>query len=188
MKLHIHTVIPLTKVNGPGSRFGIWVQGCSRNCAGCFNPETHSFEQGYKLSIDELFNQVTGAAGSHSTLCGISISGGEPFEQEKGLLLLLKKIKLQTKLSVLVFTGFTLEEIKKDIAKKELLFYIDILIAGPYKESLATKELMLSSSNQKIHFLSEQYSYEDLDAGDVELIIDPEGVITLTGCSPPDIT
>ena len=30
----------LSKVNGPGNRFVLWTQGCSKGCSECFNPET----------------------------------------------------------------------------------------------------------------------------------------------------
>ena len=44
-----------SQVNSPGCRALIWVQGCLRECPGCFHPESWSFENKVLMGIDTLF-------------------------------------------------------------------------------------------------------------------------------------
>ncbi|MBU1106789.1 MAG: 4Fe-4S cluster-binding domain-containing protein [Candidatus Riflebacteria bacterium] len=71
MQLNLHAIIPISRANGPGRRFTIWFQGCSQECPGCFNPDTHSFENRLLIEPDELIAQIT----SQTDLDGITISG-----------------------------------------------------------------------------------------------------------------
>lgn len=179
MNINIHNIIPISEVNGPGKRFTFWVQGCDRNCISCFNPETHSFEKNKNINTDILFNKII----SQQKIEGISISGGEPFAQAEALLELLIKLKKQTSLSVLIFTGYTLTEIQNNTIYKKLLNYIDILVAGPYVDELKTNHTLLSSSNQQVHFFTQRYDYKSININNCEIIIDKKGIITLTGCT-----
>jgi anaerobic ribonucleoside-triphosphate reductase activating protein len=177
MFINIHHIISLTEVNGPGKRFGIWFQGCNINCNGCFNPETHYLNTGKRIQPVELLEEIT----AHKNIEGISISGGEPFLQAEGLLELLKLIKNKTGLSVLVFTGFTYEKLKDKRTTNEAITYIDLLIAGPYMAHLKTNIPLLASSNQTIHFITQRYKPYDLKIYDVEIIIEKNGLTTITG-------
>jgi anaerobic ribonucleoside-triphosphate reductase activating protein len=177
MHINIHAIIPTTTVNGPGQRFGIWVQGCHHHCKGCFNPETHNPEDGTLISIENLYQQIT----EHTTIEGISVSGGEPFEQAPALTKLLQMIHHNTNLTCLVYTGYTFEEITSQKEFSELLPYIDILIAGPFIEEQKIHQPLLSSSNQTMHLLNNRYNLEDIHTEDVEIIIADDGTITITG-------
>ncbi|MDY6970023.1 MAG: 4Fe-4S single cluster domain-containing protein [Spirochaetota bacterium] len=177
MKLRLHNIIQQTRVNGPGNRFGIWVQGCNLNCSGCFNPQTHSFDDGYEIYVDELFKQII----HYNNIEGISISGGEPLLQGETLLYLLNRITKETDLTILIYTGYTYDEIIADRIMNKLLSHIDIIIAGPYKESLKINNSVLSSSNQEVYFLTDRYTQNDLDISNTEVIIGNNGAITLTG-------
>jgi anaerobic ribonucleoside-triphosphate reductase activating protein len=84
--MRIHQILEMSNANGPGLRFVIWVQGCYRKCRGCFNSETHDPYGGYELEVSKIIEQIPLAKVS-----GITISGGEPFEQAEELLALLKK-------------------------------------------------------------------------------------------------
>ena len=50
----IHKIIEGTTVNGPGLRLGIWVQGCKRNCLGCFNEEVCIANGGTQMTIEQI--------------------------------------------------------------------------------------------------------------------------------------
>lgn len=177
MYINIHHIIPLTEVNGPGKRFSIWFQGCSINCKGCFNPETHHLNTGKKIETAALVEEIA----KQKNIDGVSISGGEPFLQVEGLIELLKLIKTKTGLSILVFTGFTLEKLREESITNDAITYIDLLIAGPYRVDLKTQIPLLASSNQKIHFITQKYKPNDLDIADIEIIIEKNGSITITG-------
>jgi anaerobic ribonucleoside-triphosphate reductase activating protein len=177
MEINIHHIIPLTEVNGPGKRFGIWFQGCNLNCKGCFNSETHPFNKGKIIQPVKLLEDIV----KQKDIEGISISGGEPFLQAEGLLELLKLIKNKTDLSILVFTGFSLEKLRENCISNEGIDYIDLLIAGPYMNNLKTNIPLLSSSNQTIHFITQRYNPSDLEISDIEIIIEKNGLTTITG-------
>lgn len=113
---------------------------------------------------------------------GVSISGGEPFQQSAGLLELVRAIRLQTRVSILVFSGYTLAEIDRQPHGKDILTYIDVLIAGRYQAADRVGEGLLSSTNQTLHLLSSRYSLSDFSAvPPIEIQIDPGGLISQTG-------
>src|SRR5262245_10990749 len=99
--LRLHAFIPFSRANGPGTRAVIWSQGCTLNCPGCFNPETHSFKGGEEVSVDDLFRRL---ASIGERIEGITISGGEPLQQLHPLLAFLRRVRGETNLSVLLFT------------------------------------------------------------------------------------
>ncbi|MFZ3073435.1 MAG: 4Fe-4S single cluster domain-containing protein [Thermodesulfobacteriota bacterium] len=178
--LNIHAVIPCSRINGPGKRLVVFFQGCGRNCAGCFNHATHSFDTAALYQADEVFERhlTTGIE-------GLTISGGEPFLQAKGLAEILKIAKERRNLTTVVYTGFTLEELKNKIPSPEALEYADVLIDGPFVESKKEKTLLArGSSNQTFHFLSDAYSIEDFSMpGKIEINIGKDGVVVETGFS-----
>ena len=90
MHIRIHKILTGSSANGPGIRNAVWFQGCTLNCPGCFNPQTHDPEDGKLITSDDLCSQLL----SPDTPCGgITISGGEPFQQPEGLLALLKELR-----------------------------------------------------------------------------------------------
>ena len=52
--MKIHRIIEGTYVNGPGFRLGVWVQGCIRNCPGCFNKDACEATGGFYMSVMEI--------------------------------------------------------------------------------------------------------------------------------------
>ncbi|MBI2413122.1 MAG: radical SAM protein [Deltaproteobacteria bacterium] len=177
-QLNIHAVIPSSRVNGPGARLVVFFQGCARLCGGCFNPETHSFGIKEFLPIDGIFERI------QTPVEGITVSGGEPFAQTEGLILLLKAAR-ERSLSTIVYTGYTIEELNKIEAAREALKYIDVLVDGPFIETEKEPTLLArGSSNQGFHFLTNRYSKEDfIMDGKVEVTIKKDGSIVETGFS-----
>ncbi len=180
--INIHSIILSSRVNGPGSRMVIWVQGCSLGCPGCFNPETHSIEDKQLIPVDDLLSQVI----AHSDgIEGLSISGGEPFQQAKPLLQLVRGINSKTDLTILVFSGYEKKEIEQIAFGPEILTCLDVLIAGRYNVALHTGRRLLGSTNQKFHFLTPRYSQTDMERiPATELIIDPRGNLVASGIRP----
>lgn len=140
-----------THLLGPYNRFVIWVHGCCFNCEGCLATNTKNgiYEV---VDIDELAQRI-----AKSSCEGITISGGEPFLQANLLLRLIKKTRLLRDIGVIIYSGFTIDEIKLDVEKYSLLSEIDILIDGKYIKALDDGRAYVGSSNQKIYFLSERY-------------------------------
>ncbi len=148
--IRIAGIIKESIVDGPGIRFVIFTQGCIHNCKNCHNPETHDLNGGYNIEIDEIFNMID----KNPLLDGITLSGGEPFLQYEESLEICKRA-VERNLSIIVYTGYTFEEIieksSKNIKLKEFLKSIDILIDGRYIDD--KRDLLLKfrgSTNQRI--------------------------------------
>lgn len=137
--------------NGVGIRATLFVSGCTHKCPGCFNEAYQDFHSGTPWSA-ETENQFM-AYVKNENVHGVTILGGEPMEQtmDDCLLRLLKRIKQETNHTIWIYSGYTFEQIMKDPKKLELLEQCDVLVDGPFIESL--KDVCLKfrgSSNQRI--------------------------------------
>jgi anaerobic ribonucleoside-triphosphate reductase activating protein len=148
--LRIAGVIDESIVDGPGIRFVVFTQGCRHNCPGCHNPHTHSFEGGSLVDVDDILKQMK----TNPLLDGITLSGGEPFEQAKALGVLAEKAKALG-YNVMTYTGYTFDYITQNKNKidgwDKLISETDILVDGRFE--LAKKNLLLKfrgSENQRI--------------------------------------
>jgi anaerobic ribonucleoside-triphosphate reductase activating protein len=180
--LNINSIIPVSEVNGPGKRFVIWFQGCNHDCTGCFNKPLQEMKNNQIISVDEMMDKIS----STVDIEGVTFSGGEPFLQVDALLELSEKIKKQL-LTIVSYTGFTLNELKNDQNPKfkEILNLMDILIDGKYSKDNRSNCIWIGSSNQRINFLSDRYSdyIEEIvgQSKEIEYFIDKSGDIILTG-------
>jgi anaerobic ribonucleoside-triphosphate reductase activating protein len=140
---------------GPGSRYAIWVQGCERRCKGCINPAGWNKEGGYYKAADDIISSIKNCKG----LTGITISGGEPFLQFKELSEIINRIKGETELDIMIYTGFKIEELLEiyGIEFKEIIKKIDIFIDGEYIQEQDTGAMYRGSDNQRIFFFSDKY-------------------------------
>lgn len=180
--LKIHAFLPLSLANGPGPRAVIWVQGCTLRCPGCFNPETHSSHGGEWLSIDDLTRRIISLG---TRVEGITLTGGEPLQQFEGTLTLLWAVRQQTKLSSILFTGYTWDEVRGMPRSPELLQCVDVLITGRYRASERLAMGLRGSANKRIHFLTSRYTGVDIDAvPPAEVIVTSSGEVLLTGVDP----
>jgi anaerobic ribonucleoside-triphosphate reductase activating protein len=107
-------------------------------------------------------------------------------EQAAGLLDLLGAVRSETELSVVLFSGFTLDQIRLHRLGPEILSHIDVLIAGPYDASQPLKRSMLGSANQRVHLLSDRYTAADIErVPAAEALVAVDGTVTISGISPP---
>lgn len=149
--------------NGPGIRVSLFVSGCSHRCPGCFNEQAWDFSYGQPFTQDTIDYIIDIL--KFDAYKGVTFLGGEPLEyvNQKGLLPLARKIKeIYPDKTIWCFTGYELE---KDIMgrmykewpeTKELLSYIDVLVDGPFIESLKNLNLVFrGSENQRIIKLPE---------------------------------
>jgi anaerobic ribonucleoside-triphosphate reductase activating protein len=177
--IRIHQKLENSKTNGPGNRAVIWVQGCTLNCPGCFNPKTHDPKGGEETSVDELIKWILSLG---DTIEGISISGGEPLQQMEPILNLLQRIAIETMLSTFMFSGYTSEEIKALPQWPTLAGALDILLCGRYDKTQKLDRGIISSANQEMLFLSKRYTPADMDnIPDNEIIILPNGETITSG-------
>jgi anaerobic ribonucleoside-triphosphate reductase activating protein len=177
--LRLHAVEPRSAANGPGTRFVIWFQGCTIGCPGCFNPETHDPHGGFTASVPELLEKMAGVE-------GVTVTGGEPFEQAEGLLALVRGVREGTRLSILVFSGLTLEEIRRRPLGPSILNHVDVLVDGRYAGRHRLSTGLRGSDNQQVNLLTDRYSVEQIESTPVgEVLVATNGRITLTGVDPP---
>jgi len=157
--LNIAQICPETRALGPGKRFVIWVQGCPFNCAGCVSPDWIPVKTANVVAVRDLARLIT----ESDDLEGITISGGEPALQGSGLASLLSIVKaVKPNLSVIAFSGFTIEQLRKkstaQVGVREFLAHLDVLIDGLYVKGLNDGLGMRGSSNQRVHFLTDRYA------------------------------
>lgn len=180
--IRVNHIIPNSKVNGPGTRFTIWFQGCSIRCKDCWNKDTWDPNAGKEITILNLIDQLYCC----SNIDGITLTGGEPLDQLDQLLIFLSMVHKEH--SIFLTSGYTREIIEKK--NKNLLNYIDILCSGPFISELKSDKLgWRGSSNQKIDILTNR-GKEQLKLGSkyrTELIIDKKDASMIaTGFSIPE--
>lgn len=178
--LNVALVVPRTEAEGPGTRFAVWVQGCPMRCVGCCNPQMLPFTPATPVSPDDLLARFLATDAE-----GLSLLGGEPFAQPEGLSHLAHGARAAGR-SVMVFTGYTLDELHKntDPSVQKLLDATDLLVDGRYDASRrTTARRWVGSDNQRMHFLTDRYSPLDpvFHAGNHVEIRVKNGEITLNG-------
>ena len=140
---------------GPGIRVGVWFQGCSIKCKGCISKHTWEFDKKYKKTIAQVIDQINYYSEIYNTK-SITISGGEPFDQNSSLYILLKKLKELKFNDILLYSGYKFNYLQKNYG--DILKYIDVLIDGPFIESKKTNKIYKGSNNQRMYILNKSLS------------------------------
>ncbi len=154
MMLRINRLhFPVT-VLGPGRRLGLWLQGCGIGCSGCVSRDTWDVAGGTAVevaSLVETCQQMTGGG-----VDGLTITGGEPFEQPVALAAFLDALagwRAAAGFDVLCYSGLPLKRLERDHAG--LLARIDALIPEPFIEAQATDAPWRGSQNQPLVLFSD---------------------------------
>ena len=149
-----------TRVNGPGERFSLWLQGCLKRCPGCINAHMLEISEVSQLiSPEQIVEIITSTRNTVMETEGLTVQGGEPFLQAKNLALLLEILTQELPdFNVLVFSGYTLEELQsfhsEDVSR--VLAQTDTLIDGTYQRALRSLSTVAGSTNQRIHHLGKR--------------------------------
>ena len=150
--MRIERVLSFIETLGPGRRLCIWTNGCPRHCPGCVSKRLQKVNKNKDVEIEEFFK--TYDIGVYD---GVTISGGDPFMDSTELLHLLTYLKEHGAKDILVYTGYTYEEIMKDQKMKACLALIDVLIDGPYIDALNdNKDPLRGSTNQNILYFNKE--------------------------------
>jgi anaerobic ribonucleoside-triphosphate reductase activating protein len=160
--LRLAAVVEDTEAEGPGRRFAVWLQGCSIRCPGCCNPEMFDARRGELSSIDALIARIP------ATVEGVTLLGGEPFDQAAGAAAFALRARAQG-LTVMVFSGYTLAELRgRDDASLAtgLLAAADLLVDGRFDRTQPEPappagRRWIGSANQTMHFLTDAYAPDD---------------------------
>ena len=158
MQLRVAQMVADTEAEGPGKRFALWVQGCTLHCPGCCNPEMFAPDKGGTfVETSELAARIVATPGIE----GISVLGGEPFQQPEALAALCGLVRAGG-LSVMIYTGYTLAELKSRPSAAGLLAQADLMVDGRYEQTRPeSRRRWIGSSNQVMHFLTPRYSPDD---------------------------
>ena len=184
--LNVARVLERTRAEGPGLRFCIWTQGCLRNCPGCCNAAMQPLKARCLVPAQEMASCVVAAVERHG-LEGVTFLGGEPLLQARGLAVVARAAH-RAGLTVMVFTGFTLEECRANPLPgvTELLAETDVLVDGPYlAERPERVRNWIGSANQRFRYFTDAYG-PDIETdpafrGQVEFRIEGD-VLRMNGC------
>lgn len=169
--LYVHHITEASYVNGPGKRAVVWTQGCSLGCKGCFNQTTHSTTfNGTYFDIEVLASKL-----ANLKVGGLTISGGEPLDQSSALLRLLQLYKKRCQENILLFTGYTVEEILSSYSKRCVIQECDAVLAGRFVISAKHWE------HKRLLLLTNRISSNEIGSDvPVELTFQ-EDMVTVTG-------
>ena len=152
--LNIAGLVNESIVDGPGIRFTVFAQGCTHDCEGCHNPDTHPFGIGVNYPITEIIRLIR----ANPLVSGVTFSGGDPFFQAEGFAELARELRsmkspMGKRYEVASYTGFTWDYLIAcgDEHQIELLKNLDILVDGPFEIAKRNLDLRFrGSSNQRI--------------------------------------
>lgn len=184
---------PVTAL-GFGRRIGIWFQGCTLSCKGCISRDTWSPDDGWEIDTEDLASSVL--AGLREGLDGVTISGGEPFQQPRALehlLILLTEARttFDTPFDILCYSGHTLSELEQ--SHEAVLHRLDALVPEPYDATAGPGAALRGSANQKLVALSplggERYdAATSLGPGRIQISV-ADGAVWMIGIPRPgDLT
>lgn len=145
---------PVTSL-GPGRRIAIWFQGCSIGCKGCVSVDTWKHDKKKGVPIESLLAWCKTRA--ESGIDGITVSGGEPFEQPDALYELVSELQRWSKaagieLDILCYSGLDLYSIERDYS--HIVELLDAIISEPFLRESPTERYLVGSENQKITTLT----------------------------------
>ncbi len=141
---------PVTTL-GPGNRVGIWFQGCSIRCPGCISMDTWHHKSD-RITVTELLSSVSEYVQAAD---GVTISGGEPFEQAAALGDLLNGLSamLQPGTDVLIYSGLPFASLIPWLEQWQGL--VDAVISEPFDVTASQTRPLMGSDNQQLHTLTD---------------------------------
>jgi len=131
---------PVTTL-GPGIRAGIWTQGCTLHCPGCLSRDTWEADPGKEVPVEAVLGWLASLPGPVE---GVTISGGEPFQQPEAVAALVRGIRRwwdeshheTIPLDILVYSGYVYSRLSRSAEAREILEGCDAIVAGPYIDRL----------------------------------------------------
>ncbi len=155
MKISINKAHYPVTVLGPGKRIGIWLQGCSIGCKGCVSQDTWKRDAGRDMTVAKLITWCKQS--TQKDFAGITISGGEPFDQTAALSALLDALHAwrkteQLDFDILCYSGYPLATLQK--MHQKILDKLDALIPEPYIDAQPPTRLWRGSANQTLQLFT----------------------------------
>jgi anaerobic ribonucleoside-triphosphate reductase activating protein len=150
--LRLNRVAAPVRSLGFGKRAVLWVQGCALACPGCISPHTWDSNSGETIGAEELASLLLELEGQVGPLDGLTISGGEPFDQAESLIVLVETLRglgwLGGQRDLLTYSGYSSRKLRR--AWPALFDLSDAVISEPFRQDLPRVGLR-GSSNQVLH-------------------------------------
>ena len=144
--LSVLDIIEDTMVDGPGFRTSIYCAGCHHACPGCQNPQSWDINNGRLMSTREIMDII-----KSDPWANVTFSGGDPMYQAEGFTELARAIRQETDKDIWWFTGYPYEQILHTPTRLALLEQLDVLVDGPFIQTLRNPDLLFrGSSNQRL--------------------------------------
>jgi anaerobic ribonucleoside-triphosphate reductase activating protein len=191
----VHAIMPASRVNGPGLRCVVFVQGCNLGCSECWNSYTHDFHGTEFAAVEAVQAELVSCYRQYS-LEGVTFSGGEPMQQAEDLAKLVQCLRsaLPT-LSFGMFTGYSEKELETgqyftrrgvDQDRRRTLWrsirdQLDFAVMGRYNRLQPSHAPMRTSANQVLRLFSSRYSESEFGEQMVEITIAADGLTRTTG-------
>jgi anaerobic ribonucleoside-triphosphate reductase activating protein len=139
-------------VEGPGRRSCALLAGCDLGCPGCWTPALHPADAGTAVPAGRLADALLDPAFPRD---GVSLLGGEPFQQPEGLLALVRALRDRGCAHLLCYSGYTYERLRRMARHRPavgaVLDEIQLLVDGPYMAALASSAgPWTGSGNQRV--------------------------------------
>ncbi|AOH44252.1 hypothetical protein BEQ56_12680 [Anaerolineaceae bacterium oral taxon 439] len=180
MTFRVAAVLADSRANGPGTRYTLWLQGCERRCDGCANAEFQSRLGGKLRAVAAVAEEILAAP----RIDGVTISGGEPFDQADAVFELIRRVRRRNdRLTFFVFSGYTFAELDSRYAIGRRPDQPDALLCGPFRrENAPDYERFLPSANQELISLTDRLNADDFrDLPLHEEIIRADGTVLRSG-------
>jgi len=142
LRFRLGGINDFSTIDGDGIAFVVFFQGCRKRCKGCHNPELQPFDGGREVDTEEIIHLIRDYGEDYDS---VVFQGGEPLEQVEPLREMMQAVR-QMGLRVWLYTGYELQEVPE-----EVLRLCDVVVAGEYKEGLATGRFPASSNQAVVH-------------------------------------
>lgn len=169
MTLYLNKAHFPVDVLGHGPRVGLWLQGCTIRCFGCISRDTWNYDPETSITVSEIMHWVESLPAD--AIDGVTISGGEPFDQPDALAELLRGLRAwgdrqSQQVDLLCYSGRPYADLERDFVDQ--LALLDAVIPEPYRQGEPTTLALRGSANQRVVPLSDlgwqRYSPEALEA------------------------
>lgn len=145
MSLRVIDIVGGTSVDGPGLRTSVYFAGCNHHCPGCHNPQSWDFDGGEAMSVLRIKEIIDDCD------FNVTFSGGDPLMQPVDEMVELARLLKADGRTIWCYTGYSYEYLASRPEYEELLTCIDVLVDGPFIESLRDISFRFrGSSNQRL--------------------------------------
>lgn len=195
-RLLIHGLLDASRVNGPGLRAVVFVQGCVLGCDSCWNPRSHAVNgAGTWMSVQEVQHWIADCRAAEG-IDGVTFSGGEPMHQAAALVELVEVASQQhPSIGFGMFSGYTETELEQGRYKtrdplptelrasvwSQLKASLDFAVLGRFVASRPSQLSLRSSDNQALRIYRSKHWESDFIDPETEITIEANGLLTITG-------